>query len=46
MDHSTSDGSNKSLQQQQQQQQQSHSEAKLNDAEIEKLYLKIKEGWL
>ena len=33
-------------QQQQQQQQQSYTENKINSAESEKLYLKIKEGWL
>ena len=33
-------------QQQQQQQQQSNSEVNFNAAEIEKLYLKIKEDWL
>ena len=33
-------------QQQQQQQQQSYTENKINSAESEKLYLKMKEGWL
>ena len=37
---------NSSSQQQQQQQQQSYSEKKINSAESEKLYLKMKEGWL
>ena len=32
--------------QQQQQQQQSYSEKKINSAESEKLYLKMKEAWL
>ena len=35
-----------STQQQQQQQQQSFSEAKVNPAESEKLYIKMKEAWL
>ena len=35
-----------STQQQQQQQQQSYTENKINPAESEKLYLKMKEGWL
>ena len=35
-----------SSQQQQQQQQQSYSEKKIDSAESEKLYLKMKEGWL
>ena len=35
-----------SQQQQQQQQQQSYSEDKINSAESEKLYIKIKEAWL
>ena len=35
-----------STQERQQQQQQSHSEIKVNAAEIEELYLKIKEDWL
>ena len=35
-----------SSQQQQQQQQQSYSEKKINSAESEQLYLKMKEGWL
>ena len=33
-------------QQQQQQQQQSYTENKINSAESEKLYIKMKEGWL
>tara|TARA_B100000902_G_C26506376_1_gene526411 strand:+ start:159 stop:296 length:138 start_codon:yes stop_codon:yes gene_type:complete len=37
---------NTSSQQQQQQQQQSYVENKINSSESEKLYLKIKEGWL
>ena len=37
---------NGSSQQQQQQQQQSYSEEKINSAESEKLYIKMKEGWL
>ena len=37
---------NGSSQQQQQQQQQSCSEEKINSAESEKLYIKMKEGWL
>ena len=36
----------RSTQQQQQQQQQSYTENKINSAESEKLYLKMKEGWL
>ena len=35
-----------STQQQQQQQQQSYTDSKINSAESEKLYLKMKEGWL
>ena len=35
-----------STQQQQQQQQQSYQESTIYSAEIEKLYLKMKEGWL
>ena len=35
-----------STQQQQQQQQQSYQESSINSAETEKLYLKMKEGWL
>ena len=35
-----------STQQQQQQQQQSYQEASIYSAETEKLYLKMKEGWL
>tara|TARA_Y100000813_G_scaffold135762_1_gene98242 strand:+ start:523 stop:663 length:141 start_codon:yes stop_codon:yes gene_type:complete len=35
-----------SQQQQQQQQQQSYSEDKINSAESEKLYIKMKEAWL
>ena len=35
-----------STQQQQQQQQQSYTENKINPTESEKLYLKMKEGWL
>ena len=37
---------NGSTQQQQQQQQQSYTESKINSAESEKLYIKMKEGWL
>ena len=37
---------NDSTQQQQQQQQQSYQEHKMYSAETEKLYLKMKEGWL
>ena len=37
---------NGSTHQQQQQQQQSYTENKINPAESEKLYLKMKEGWL
>ena len=37
---------NGSTQQQQQQQQQSYTENKINSAESEKLYIKMKEGWL
>ena len=37
---------NSSTQQQQQQHQQSYTENKINSAESEKLYLKMKEGWL
>ena len=37
---------NGSTQQQQEQQQQSYSEKKINSAESEKLYIKMKEGWL
>ena len=33
-------------QQQQQQQQQSYTESNINSAEIEKLYLEMKEAWL
>ena len=33
-------------QQQQQQQQQSYQESKIYSAETEKIYLKMKEGWL
>jgi len=36
----------RSTQQQQQQQQQSYTENKINSAESEKLYFKMKEGWL
>ena len=39
-------GNTSSQQQQQQQQQQSYVENKINSSESEKLYLKIKEGWL
>ena len=46
MNQSSNERCNESIQQQQQQQQQSHTEAKINAAEIEKLYLKIKEDWL
>ena len=47
MNQSSSEGFQESKQQQQQQQQQqSHVDAKVNVAEIEKLYLKIKEDWL
>ena len=48
MSQSASDGCNDSAQhpQQQQQQQQPTSDSKINASEIEKLYLKIKEGWL
>ena len=35
-----------STQQQQQQQQQSYQEGNIHSAETEKLYLKMKEGWL
>ena len=35
-----------STQQQQQQQQQSYQETGIHSAETEKLYLKMKEGWL
>ena len=35
-----------STQPQQQQQQQSYSDSKINSADIEKLYLEIKEAWL
>ncbi len=35
-----------STQQQQQQQQQSYQESNIYSAETEKLYLKMKEGWL
>ena len=35
-----------STQQQQQQQQQSYTENKINSIESEKLYIKMKEGWL
>ena len=35
-----------STQQQQQQQQQSYQERSIHSAETEKLYLKMKEGWL
>ena len=35
-----------STQQQQQQQQQSYQESSIYSAETEKLYLKMKEGWL
>ena len=37
---------NDSTQQQQQQQQQSYQDSKNFSAETEKLYLKMKEGWL
>tara|TARA_B100001029_G_scaffold105704_1_gene87156 strand:- start:410 stop:547 length:138 start_codon:yes stop_codon:yes gene_type:complete len=37
---------NSSTQQQQQQQQQSYTENKINSIESEKLYIKMKEGWL
>tara|TARA_B100000941_G_scaffold21179_1_gene12703 strand:+ start:1416 stop:1553 length:138 start_codon:yes stop_codon:yes gene_type:complete len=37
---------NSSTQQQQQQQQQSYTEHKINSIESEKLYIKMKEGWL
>ena len=37
---------NDSTQQQQQQQQQSYQESNIYSAETEKLYLKMKEGWL
>ena len=40
------DPNTNSTQQQQQQQQQSYSDGKINSAESEKLYLKIKEAWL
>ena len=48
MSQSASDGCNDSAQhpQQQQQQQQTTTDTKINPSEIEKLYLKIKEGWL
>ncbi len=38
--------SDSTQQQQQQQQQQSYQENSMNSAETEKLYLKMKEGWL
>ena len=38
--------SNSTQQQQQQQQQQSYQESNIYSAETEKLYLKMKEGWL
>ena len=37
---------NDSTQQQQQQQQQSYQESNIYSAETEKIYLKMKEGWL
>ena len=37
---------NSTTQQQQQQQQQSYTENKINSIESEKLYIKMKEGWL
>ena len=37
---------NSTQQQQQQQQQQSYTESKINSAESERLYLKMKEAWL
>ena len=37
---------NSSTQQQQQQQQQSYTESKINFLESEKVYNKMKEGWL
>ena len=37
---------NDSTQQQQQQQQQSYQDNTIHSAETEKLYLKMKEGWL
>ena len=41
----TQDG-NSTQQQQQQQQQQSYQDSNIYSAETEKLYLKMKEGWL
>jgi len=38
--------SNTNSTQQQQQQQQSYSDSKINSAESEKLYIKMKEAWL
>ena len=38
--------SNSTQQQQQQQQQQSYQDSNIYSAETEKLYLKMKEGWL
>ena len=49
MSQSANDGCNDSShhpQLQQQQQQQTTSDSKINDSEIEKLYLRIKEDWL
>ena len=48
MSQSASDGCNDSYQhpKQHQQQQQTSSDSKINDSEIEKLYLQIKEDWL
>ena len=47
MSQSASDGCNDSAQHpHQQQQQQTTSDSKINESEIEKLYLKIKEDWL
>ena len=41
------DSNNGSIQQQQQQQQQqAYNDNKINSAESEKIYLKMKEGWL
>tara|TARA_Y100001978_G_scaffold146132_1_gene131101 strand:+ start:627 stop:770 length:144 start_codon:yes stop_codon:yes gene_type:complete len=47
MSQSANDGCNDSSQHpQRQQQQQTSSDSKINDSEIERLYLKIKEDWL
>tara|TARA_Y100001970_G_scaffold162790_1_gene199041 strand:+ start:940 stop:1077 length:138 start_codon:yes stop_codon:yes gene_type:complete len=40
------DSKNGSIQQQQQQKQQAYNDNTINSAESEKLYLKMKEGWL